>query len=282
MSDIGNIIETLAQAKTALEENPNLKTEIESLKAQLNSMAQAHADLQDKHVALYNDHDEACIKVTELEASLEAARFQELAANKKLNKLAEIVGEALHEALPPVEPVVEPEPVLVDQSANLGVIIPPELAEPTVTIANPDGRDWQGSPKDSTEGETAEQLHEAIHEPDAEPTTWVQAQDKPHGWLEPKVEPTVNPTSETTSGVEPSPEPILSSGGSEVTPFVTNPIAEPKPESIQSLPNYGKPYSFKPNSCTWREWIEGGGQRPWWLTEDVLGQMDQAPQSAAS
>ncbi len=57
MSDIGNIIETLAQAKTALEENPNLKTEIESLKAQLNSMAHAHADLQDKHVALHNNHD---------------------------------------------------------------------------------------------------------------------------------------------------------------------------------------------------------------------------------
>lgn len=245
MSDIGNIIETLAQAKTALEENPNLKTEIESLKAQLNSMAQAHADLQDKHVALYNDHDEACIKVTELEASLEAARFQELAANKKLNKLAEIVGEALHEALPAVEPVVEPVVEVVDTTPDVGVITESEVIPEHV---------WNDIETDSPQDDTAQ----------------------------PPVEPTVNPTIESPPVGPSIGEPILSSGGSEVTPFVTNPIAEPKPESIQSLPNYGKPYSFKPNSCTWREWIEGGGQRPWWLTEEVLGQMDQAPQSAAS
>ena len=245
MSDIGNIIETLAIAKTALEENPVLKSQLEDMRAHIAKLEDAHMQLQAKHADLHNNHDEACIKVTELEASLEAARFQELAANKKLNKLAEIVGEDLHEALPPVEPVVEPEPVLVDQSANLGIITKSAVIPEHV---------WDDIETDLPQDDTAQS----------------------------STEPTENPTPEVVSGAEPSPEPTLSSEGTEVTPFVTNPIAEPRAESSQSKPYYGRPYSFKPNSCTWREWIEGGGQRPWWLTEDVLGQMDVAPQSAAS
>jgi hypothetical protein len=245
MSDIGNIIETLAIAKTALEENPVLKSQLEDMKAHIAKLEDAHMQLQAKHADLHNNHDEACIKVTELEASLEAARFQELAANKKLNKLAEIVGEALHEALPPVEPVVEPEPVLVDQSANVGVITESAVIPEHV---------WNDIETNSQQDDTPQ----------------------------PPVEPTENPTIESPPVGPSIGEPILSSGDSEMIPFVTNPIAEPKPESIQSKPHDGKPYSFKPNSCTWREWIEGGGQRPWWLTEDVLDQMDVAPQSAAS
>ena len=237
MSDIGNIIETLAIAKTALEENPVLKSQLEDMRAHIAKLEEAHMQLQAMHDDLFNDHDEACIKVTELEASLEAARFQELAANKKLNKLAEIVGEALHEALPPVEPVVEPEPVLVDQSANLGVITESAVIPEHV---------WNDIETDLPQDDTAQ----------------------------PPVEPTENPTIESPPVGPSIGEPILSSGGSEVTPFVTNPIAEPKPESSQFLPNYGKPYSFKPNSMSWREWITTGGQRPWWCTDEYLNNMD--------
>ena len=184
MTQINDIIETLAAAKLAMEENPSLKAQIEALRQEYNNLQALNQQLQDKHTDLHNQHDEACIKVTNLEASLETARFQQLNTSRKLNKLVSSLREDIDEIDPqpaqpsanPVELVAEPEPV--------GVIAP-----------------------------------------------------------------------------EPKPEP--------------DPLAYD-----QLYPYSGKPYSFKPDSISWREWVTGGGQRPWWLTDLELDKLEPVAATA--
>ena len=269
MSDINNILETLVEAKAAIEENPQLKAEIEQLKSQLDSMNKAHGDLQKAHESLYHDHDEACIKVTELGASLEAARFQELATHQKLDKLVSVFSGAINEIVPPVVHTDEPSVSMVDQPTDVGII---DTIQPYVSIG-------AGSLQTDAILSDGTVIDHKTEEPTVNPTlvTTSEPITEPNG-SELKANPTPEPALTVGSGPNLLPEPITSTEGGQKTPFITNPTVE----SVQSKPYYGRPYSFKANSVTWREWIDGGGQRPWWLTEDVLGQMDQAPQSAAS
>ena len=205
MTQINDIIETLAAAKSALDENPVLREQIKTLRQEYVHLQAINQRLQDKHTDLYDEHTEACIKVTELEASLESARFQQLDTSRKLNKLVSSLREDIDEVDPqltqpsinPAELVAEPEPV--------GVITEPK---------------FEPNPEDIAKSQMA------LYQPPAE--------------LD-KSEP------ETPSDAETESVPLLYSG---------------------------RPYSFKPDSISWREWVTGGGQRPWWLTDQELDKLE--------
>lgn len=121
MTQINDMIETLASAKLAMDENPNLKQQIAELQAKLSEMQQAHDVLNADHTHLSLEHANVLGAKAELEASLEAARFQELASSEKLNKLVQSFSTTLLEVMPPKPVAAEPEPVVVAQSPDVGL-----------------------------------------------------------------------------------------------------------------------------------------------------------------
>ena len=200
MTQINDIIETLATAKLAMEENPGLKARIDDLLIQVYALEDKVTHLEIAQELQDTAYTEACIKVTELEANLEAARFQEQSIHSKLDKFIASISEAVGEVVP--HPITALE--LVGEPTDMGVI--------------------------------TDKLEIRTNKPDLGSVDF-------------------NPS--VTDGLQPE----------------TNVLGCTQPES-NPLPYSGRPYSFKPDSVGWRAWVEGGGQRPWWLTEGELDKLE--------
>lgn len=208
---IQDMIETLAAAKVAMEENPNLKAKVEHLGKSLDEMDSTHQELQAQHSAVVSARDEAINRIQKLEAELEAARFRELASNTKLDKLVSSFRGLVEEVSPTPDPVTEPVAV--------------ETA-PVLTTSTS-----EAAPSDRIEAVSSEAT---------------QPQPDEVNVPEVKIEP------ERTAQAE--------------QPTAVTEVPQPRPYANRAP-------SFKPESVTWPEWIDGGGNRPWWLTDGDLNKL---------
>lgn len=102
---IQDMIETLAAAKVAMEENPKLQAQVEGLKYQLETSEDMLKHLGNAHNKLDEAHTSAQSRIAELEAQLESARFRELASREKLDKLVSSFRETIDEVAPANVPV---------------------------------------------------------------------------------------------------------------------------------------------------------------------------------
>jgi chromosome segregation ATPase len=120
MSQIQDMIETLAAAKQAMEENPQLKTTVQELTKMLDSLQHDHGALRDHHETVIGERAMLETKLAEKEAELEAARFREQTAMEKLNTVVSTLKGAVNALMPSPDPVADqPEPELVQQSAEV-------------------------------------------------------------------------------------------------------------------------------------------------------------------
>ncbi len=236
---IQDMIETLAAAKQAMEENPKLKTQVESLSAKVDDMDAVHQELQAKHASIVDAHNSTLNRVAELEAELEAARFRELASREKFVKLVSSISEAVNEVVPAVDPISdEPDVGVAGEHAEVQVAQTDEFrpwAKPQVTDLN-----------DQSNSEALQQFSE-VDRAISEGTAKAEADFRPSG------------SGSTGYGSETVAESRLEVNVPDVPAPYTN-----------------KPYSFKPEAVTWPEWVAGGGKRPWWLTDDELAKLSAA------
>lgn len=282
MTMVNDMIETLAAAKVAMEENPQLKRQIQDRERELMDMKSAHSELSFVHCELATDREYLYSQVKALEASLEAARFREQATSQKLDKLVSSFRETIDEVSPaPIPVAAEAVPELVVQSAEMGVV---EAASEMLTQPNPfNPFDEDGN----TAGEApqTDQLMEHAAgrnwvEPDPTMDTEFSQGQAPAINQCPAGEEDLPETNEAwnqperTAMAEDTPSeidvPQVETGGILVGSGEHNPWNAPK---IKEQPYSGKPHSFKPASITWAEWIDGGGARPWWLTETELNKL---------
>lgn len=224
---IESMIETLAAAKTAMEENPHLKATIAELEDMLNKTLAEHEALAHDHESTSRALTAAMEQIESTEAELEQARFRELAVGKKLNKLVSSFNAAISEVDPQPMAQSGPKPTMVHDDATVL-----ELEQ---------GNDKLQATIDE---------HTTAIEPSS---TEVEA--------EREFKATEDSLIEEASEMLSQPNTIASVA-------TTPPQIERTAKAEQ--PYAGLPFSFKPDRVTWPEWVDGGGNRPWWLTDVEL------------
>jgi hypothetical protein len=257
MSQIQDMIETLAAAKQAMEENPHLQYRVEELQNQLRTTEADYTELGLAHVEALSSYASANARIKALEADLEAARFRELASSQKLETLVSAFRGTLDEVSPVLVPATEPNVELVATDAE--VLTQTQVEHLTRAEAEAVANQAEAS-----------HTSQSFIEVDPEPKPTVRL------WAKPEIEEVErsfypDTADEVTAG--PSLGDLLRQDLDPADMEKTEALL--KTEEFQQGPYSGKPFSFKPDHITWPEWVAGGGTRPWWLTDDELAKLSQ-------
>ena len=135
MTQVHDILDAINEARTALDERPQLKSYIQELETNLRQ-SQTHAQALEVNIQGYkSDISGLTDKIRSLEVERDDAGFRELEAQDKLDALRNVVlgvHTTLEKTLPKAEPIVEAPVVneVAPQAGTTSVTIEP-TPEPT-------------------------------------------------------------------------------------------------------------------------------------------------------
>jgi hypothetical protein len=271
---IQDMIETLAAAKVAMEENPQLKAAINNLEFNLSHVSNELVGLGQDHGSLTTAHAAAQDRIAALEAELEAARFREQAALEKLDTVVSTLKGAVNALMPvSVSIAAESGPELVEQSADVGVENVPTCIQCVGgQLDTEKAGEWPGPVDDPTSDTEFSQGKK----PDMEEVSSILTQPNQFNPFDEDGKLKASETEEEVP-MEGLPQRTEYEYGIPLPRTQPETTSEPNTSEMATLsapkPFFGKPHSFKPESVSWPEWISGGGARPWWLTESELDKL---------
>lgn len=217
----------LLEGARALEERPGLEAKIADAEAASARANAAAKFAEERYAALAADYDRIKAELAAKEAELAHATFREKEAGDKLAVLVGAFKSVNREINETVE-LVAPEP-------KSEPVPTPEPTSTTSTTAGESSTDLPGVyPWDQG----------MIPDTYNEPTATDVASDKT---TEVAVTPQEGPTSDTSAS----------------TIGMTTPTAD----TSVFKPYADKPYWLKPDSLSWRDWTNGGGDRAPWLKD---------------
>lgn len=133
MTQVHDILDAINEARTALDERPQLQSQVEQLTKSL-AKAEQHSCALELHIRNYKEEiANLNAKVRSLEVERDDAGFRELEAQDKLDALRNVVlgvHTTLEKTLPKAEPIVEAPVVVAPQAGTTSVAAEP-TSEPT-------------------------------------------------------------------------------------------------------------------------------------------------------
>jgi hypothetical protein len=215
----------LLEAGKALEELPQVKSELDKIKTEAALLRQDNDDAELR--VMERDDTIAKLRATlaTREAELASATFREAEASAKINNLRAILGAGEPVPVVATEPVGQPQ-AAASQSESTYIQPPkgPAVYDPSGKAESQWEYDYSHTKVDDSEpGHDKDPTPAPLSGPDSQATTY--------GVVE---------------------------GGQ----FISH---DPEPEAtIDSQPYSGRPYWQKPSSLTWGEWATKGGLTPTW------------------
>ncbi len=267
MSNHAELFNGLLEAGKALEELPQVKKE--------------HASVIKDRDAIANDRDEQLFTIMERdeeiaqlkadlarrEAELASATFRESEASAKINNLRAILGTSEPVPVVATEPMSEPH-----VCAKTGGLCE-AIAEP---VGQPQAADSQSDSTTLAEDRADAWTYKPFAEPetvnDVGPGSAWQLEAEANGRAGASSVPLSGPDSQaTTYGVVEegqfiSHDPQEPKSVLEIAQDSFKAAMEPQPK-----PYADRPHWQKPGTLSWHDWIKGGGEKPyWWTNEDTL------------
>lgn len=222
MSNIQNILSALQEAKEAQDMVPDLKAQIRDLQRLLDERTQAVSRLEDDLNSSRSAHASAKDKISSLEVERDSYGFRAIDAEEKLEQILSLVG-------PKAPPVVsEPEPASP---------VPADTSPANAPVANVATGGNSEAPVEPVTAATVTPTPAVVYSADVGVPTSV-------------------PMDPPTASTSPNPSPTVPSSTASDTPAASMP--EPTPPK----PYADQRYWEKPDTISWADWRQGGGQMP--------------------
>jgi hypothetical protein len=249
MSNHAELFNGLLEAGKALEELPQVKADLNTIKAVADQLKH---NLDDTQLEVM-ERDETIAKLkadlAAREAELASATFREAEASAKINNLRAILGTS--EPMPVVATDHVSEPIVCAKTGGLceGLTEPAPAAE--------------GGSKPN-EAEYHAEIFAPYNGTDSLGRVWKD------GKLAEIAQTAGNGSSSPLPGLD---SPATTYGVVDQGQFVSH---NPEPSMAEIAPIPAKPYADrphwqKPSNMTWESWIDGGGERPYWMEKTDLG-----------